>query len=220
MKQLITFILAGLLLSTGTTAQSVSSKNKSNWYVTDAGDLATVSFSNVSRNGNQLTNMPRLVMLYSSTLINHDFSEDVGVFFGFSGRNLGLIYNDNDSVRFKRRVITLGVPAGFKFGNLEKGTYLFVGAEADFAINYKEKRFLNGKKTDKSNTWFGKQTPLFMPSVFAGFVVHHLGLKAQYFPNNFFNPSYQSNNQQPFAGMEAQIFALSLCYDLPRGRKK
>jgi hypothetical protein len=52
-----------------------------------------------------------------------------------------------------------------------------------------------------------------MPSVSAGFLVNHVGIKAQYFPSNFFNPEYEKDGVRPFAGMKAQILAVSITYD-------
>lgn len=191
------------------------STRKSKWYTTRGGDAALVSFSNVSRNGTQLNNVPRFTMfLNSGTNFNRNLSDHVGFFVGYSGKNLGVIYDENDSTRYKRRVLMLGVPAGFKFGNLKKGSFFYFGGQADLALNYKEKTFINGKKVRKDSEWFGDQTPLFMPSVFAGFVSSsHVGLKAQYFPNNFFNTSYEKNGNRPFEGMNANIFFLTLSYD-------
>jgi hypothetical protein len=87
------------------------------------------------------------------------------------------------------------------------------------AANYKEKRFVNDKKVDKSNTWFGEQTPLLMPAVSAGFLYNQIGIKAQYFPTNFFNPAYVKDGVQPFAGMDAQILAVSITYDFKRSER-
>lgn len=215
------FALAFLLLPVLAFSQQTevsdpaASSSKRKWYTTRGGDAALVSFSNVSRNGVQLNNVPRFTMfLNSGTNFNRNLSDHVGFFIGYSGKNLGVIYDENDSTRYKRRLLMLGVPAGFKFGNLKRGAFFYVGGQADLALNYKEKTFINGKKVKKHNEWFGDQTPLFMPSVFAGFVTSsRVGLKVQYFPNNFFNPSYEKNGNRPFEGMNASIFFLTLSYD-------
>ena len=214
MKKYVTLVLLLGSMYQTVSAQSETEK-KAKWYTTRGGDAGLVSFSNVSRNGTQLTNILRFTaFLNSGTNFNTDFGAHVGFFTGINGKNLGVIYDENDSVRYKRRVIVVGVPVGFKFGNLKKGNFFFMGGQADFAINYKEKKFLNGDKVDKNSEWFGKQTPIFMPSVFAGFRTNrNIGVKAQFFPNNFFNQNYEKNNTKPFAGMTATVFFLTLSYD-------
>lgn len=194
-------------------AQNRSDVSKK-WYRSDAGDVCLFSFSNVSRNGVELRDVSRFIYMNSTTYLNKDFSNRAGFLTGFSVNNIGLIYDENDSVRFKRRVITAGLSAGLKFGNLSKGSYFFVEGQMNFALNYKEKRFVNDKKIEKSNTWFGEQTPLLMPSVSAGWLLEGIGLKAQYFPGNFFNPDYQEGIVKPFAGMESQIFLISFSYNM------
>jgi hypothetical protein len=196
-------------------AQYSSEPKKKKWYTTRGGDAGLVSFSNVSKDGKMLNNVPRFTaFLNTGTNFNTDFSKHVGFFTGINGKNIGVIYDDTANTRWKRRVLLLGVPAGFKFGNLEKGNFFYIGAQADLAINYKEKKFVNGDKVFKNNDWFGKQTPLFMPSFFAGFrTSKKVGLKAQYFPNNFFNQDFTKDNSRPFAGMEANVFFITLSYD-------
>ena len=204
-----------LLVATISLAQDTAKNRKSRWYTTRGGDASLISFSNVSRNGQMLNNVPRFTaFLNSGTNFNYDFSTKVGFFTGINGKNLGVIYDDTANTRFKRRVLALGVPIGFKFGNLKKGNFFYLGGQADFAINYKEKRFVDGEKVEKFNEWFGDQTQLFMPSVFAGFRTNRkIGLKVQYFINNFFNEDYVKDNARPFAGMQANVFFLTLSYD-------
>jgi hypothetical protein len=215
MKKYIFLVPIFLIPILQLTAQHDSEPKKKKWYTTRGGDAGLVSFSNVSRNGNLLNNVPRFTsFLNSGTNFNTDFSKHAGFFTGINGKNIGVIYDDTANTRWKRRVLALGIPVGFKFGNLQKGNYFYVGAQADMAFNYKEKMFVNREKISKSNTWFGKQTPIFMPSVFAGFrTSKKLGLKAQYFPNNFFNQDFMKDNSRPFAGMETMIFFLTLSYD-------
>lgn len=192
----------------------------SKWFISRSGDLAMVSFSNVSRNNILLNNVPRFTMLLNSgTYINYAINDHATFFSGITGKNMGVIYDDNDSVRFKRRVIMAGIPLGVKFGNLQKGTYIYLGGEAGFALQYKEKRFLNGEKVEKKNTWFGRQTPDFIPSFYVGFVVQNMGLQLHYFPKNFFNPEFEENGLRPFAGMESRLFFISFRVDFNPPRR-
>lgn len=211
--------LLTLLVSVLVIAQETPKKT-SKWSINRSGDLAVVSFSNVTRNGVLLNNVPRFTMfLNSGTSFNYALGRQVAFFTGITAKNLGLIYDDNDSVRFKRRVIMAGVPLGFKFGNRDKGTFFYIGAESGFVLNYKEKRFLNNEKTAKSNTWFSNQTPVFMPSFFAGYTIQHVGLKLHYFPQNFFNPDFETEGTRPFAGMESQVLFVSMSVDFNPPRR-
>ncbi|MBS4063524.1 MAG: hypothetical protein KGZ74_03145 [Chitinophagaceae bacterium] len=213
--QKIIFTLAAIFMFGIASAQDEVEEKKKKWYTTRGGDAGLVSFSNVSRNGKMLNNVPRFTaFLNTGTNFNYDLGKNVGFFTGINGKNIGIIYDDTANIRWKRRVVALGVPVGFKFGNLKKHNFFYLGGQADFAINYKQKKFVDGKKIEKNNDWFGKQTPIFMPSVFAGFQTNRkLGLKAQYFINNFFNQDYTEGTAKPFAGMEANVFFLTLSYD-------
>jgi hypothetical protein len=215
LKQFFTLAMAVMAFSSVTAQEEDAEKKKSKWYSTRGGDAGLVSFSNVSRGGKMLNNVPRFTFfLNGGTNFNYDFGKHAGFFTGISGKNIGVIYDDTADIRWKRRVLAVGVPVGFKFGNLQKKNFFYMGAQADFALNYKEKKFVNGDKVEKNNEWFADQTPIFMPSVFAGFQTNRrLGLKVQYFINNFFNQDYQVNNTRPFAGMEANVFFLTLSYD-------
>lgn len=215
MKRIFYTLIAILLIGLSVSAQDSTETKKNKWYTTRGGDAGLVSFSNASHNGKMFNNVPRLTFfLNGGTNFNYDFGKNAGFFTGITGKNIGLIYDDTANIRWKRRVIAIGAPVGFKFGNLKKHNFFYFGGQADFAINYKEKKFVNGKKTEKNNDWFAKQTPLFMPSVFAGFQTNRkLGLKVQYFVNNFFNQDYIQGSAKPFAGMEANVFFLTLSYD-------
>lgn len=209
-------LTASLFAQSDSTQGSYSSEpKKKKWYSTRGGDAALVSFSNVSRNGTALNNIPRFTFFLNGGVnFNTDFNNNIGFFTGYSGKNLGVIYDSSDHVRFKHRVLMLGVPVGFKVGNLKKGNFIFFGGQADFAYNFKEKRFVDGEKVSKFNEWFSKRTPIFMPSVFAGFRTNKkVGLKVQYFPNNFFKPGFEKNGVKPYSGMSASVFFLTLSYD-------
>jgi hypothetical protein len=201
-------------ISYSSTSQETEPKQKK-WYTTRGGDAGLISFSNVSMNGVNLNNVPRFTFfLNSGTNFNTDLSKHVGFFTGYSAKNIGVIYDESATVRYKRRVIALGVPVGFKFGNMKRGQFFYLGAQADLALNYKEKRFEDGKKVSKNNEWFSKKSDLFIPSVFAGFrTTRKVGMKVQYFPNNFFNQEYEKDGIRPFAGMEATMFFITLSYD-------
>lgn len=188
-------------------------------YLTWGGDGALLSFARMQEGGQHVRNIPRFsAFFHLGQNINYNFNHHFGVFTGFSIKNIGLINDANDSVRLKRRVYTLGIPVGFKIGNLRRyGLFFFAGGAYDLAFNYKEKQFLNGRKQHKFNQWFSDRTPLLMPSFFAGFRASPgFGVKVQYYPNNFFNQEYTKGNTAPYRDLEAKLFFVTLSYDFTR----
>ncbi|RAJ75217.1 hypothetical protein CLV59_110266 [Chitinophaga dinghuensis] len=189
-------------------------------YRTNGGDLGLLSFAQVTNNGEHVRNIPRFTYFFNfGTNINKDFGRHFGIFTGLNIKNIGLITKPYDSVKLKQRVYTLGVPLGFKFGDLHRGTFFFfAGAECDLAFNYKEKVFIDGKKESKFNEWFSDRTPLLMPSVFAGMrFAPSFGLKVQYYPQNFFNKDFKTkdksgNSVYPNQGLDAKLVFVTLSY--------
>lgn len=195
------------------------SKYKSRTYFTWGGDGAILSFAQMKSNGNHVRNIPRFsAFLHIGVNINHNFSNNFGIFTGISLKNIGLINDATDSLRLKRRVYTLGIPIGFKIGNLRRyGVFFFAGGAYDLALNYKEKQFVNGHKERKYNEWFSDRTPILMPSIFAGLRASPgFGLKVQYYPTNFFNQDYSKANVKPYQGLDAKLFFVTISYDFAR----
>ena len=197
---------------------------KNKVYTSWGGDGPLLSFAtSVKDNGVHVRNIPRFTFFVNiGTNFNYDFNKNFGIFTGLNIKNIGLITKANDSVKLKRRVYTLGVPLGFKIGDLRHGRlFFFAGGSYDLAFNYKEKQFLNGDKKHKFNEWFSDRTPLLMPSVFAGFRFQPgFGLKVQYYLNDFFNKDFQETVNgvatQPYKNLEAKMFFVTLSYDFGR----
>jgi hypothetical protein len=186
------------------------------WYFSRSTDAAIVSFSSVTRNDVELNTVPRFTFfLNGGTNFNYDISKTIGFYTGWNVQNTGIVYDENDSVRYKRSVILIGTPLAVKAGNLTKGSFFYCGLQGNFALNYKEKRFLNGNRVEKNHEWFSKRTPDFVPSFFAGFFTKKgIGMRACYFPQNFFNQDYKKDDIQPFAGMEAKnLFFITVSYN-------
>lgn len=123
------------------------------------------SWGNVEAKPLNTTSIVRLsAFFHLGQHINVDFNEHVGFFSGIHLRNVGMINDLNDTVRVKSRVYTAGIPVGLKFGNLNK-THAAIGAEAEFALNFKQKVFVNDEKS-KTNVWFSDRTNIFLPSLF------------------------------------------------------
>ncbi|MCW3462857.1 hypothetical protein [Chitinophaga nivalis] len=189
-------------------------------YVTHGGDGPLLSFADMKDNGAHVASVPRFTVVFNlGTNFNKDFNRHFGMFTGVNLKNIGLISKPNDSVKLKQRVYTLGIPLGFKIGDLSEGTFIFfAGGEIEMAINYKEKQFVDGRKVHKFNEWFSDRTPLLMPSLFAGFRIKHgIALKVQYYPQNFFNQDYKETvkgaTTYPYRNTEANLVLVSLGYN-------
>ncbi|TWF45152.1 hypothetical protein FHW36_1011079 [Chitinophaga polysaccharea] len=197
-------------------------KHREGIYVTRGGEGALLSFASMKENGEHMRNIPRFTLFFNiGTNFNKDVSKNLGFFTGINIKNIGLISKPTDSLKLKQRVYTLGVPLGFKIGDVTGGSFFFfAGGEIDLAFNYKEKQFIDGKKVHKFNEWFSDRTPLLMPSVFAGFRVNPgFGLKVQYYPQNFFNQDFKTKDKAtgssiyPYKNLEANLVFVTLGYN-------
>ncbi|RAJ04088.1 hypothetical protein LX64_02966 [Chitinophaga skermanii] len=190
-------------------------------YFTLAGDVGMLSFSKVEESGDQISSVPRFTAFLQLGLHYHiNFSKKVGIFTGGDIKNLGFIAKDEPGVKVKRRVFTLGVPLAFKVGDMNGSNYFYFGGQYDLALNYKEKVFIDGKKSQKFNEWFSDRTPLLMPSVFVGYRFNQFfGLKVQYWPQNFMNQDFTLHKvpaggvSQPYANYEARVGAVTVNWD-------
>lgn len=202
-----------------------STKEKpSKIYYTQGGNGALLSLSGVSRNGNEVNSIPRFTLFFNiGTNANLDLGDNIGVFGGLNLTNVGMITEEEiagtvrtDKVKLKQRVYAVGIPVGIKIGDLRK-FYVYGGAEAGFAVNYKQKTFINGEKTDKFNEWFSNRTNAFMPAVFVGFQSKSgFGLKVQYYLNDFLNQGFSEGGVKPYAGTESKILFVTLGYNFSK----
>jgi hypothetical protein len=206
-----------------TVSGSTYTPRKSRTYTTWGGDGPLLSFAdNIKNGGEHLRNIPRFTWFFNiGSNYNYDFGNHFGIFTGLNLKNIGLITKDDDGVKLKRRVYTLGIPLGLKIGDLRKrGFFFFAGGSYDLAFNYKEKKFEDGTKR-KFNEWFSDRTPLLMPSLFVGIKASPgFGLKVQYYPNNFFNKDYKETVSgtitTPYKELDAKMFFVTLSYDFAR----
>ncbi len=172
------------------------------------------SFSEYNVAGKRVDNRLRFSAFFHINQRRHfDFGKSFGVFTGFAVRNVGFIARESDSLTVKRRVYTMGVPLAFKVGNMSKMIFFYAGGEAELAINYKEKHFVDRSKEKKFNEWFSERTPLFMPSVFAGFQNKKgFNLCFKYYLNNFFNTGFSDKGVKPYTLSKANVFYVSASY--------
>jgi len=218
-KLLITFIVIAL---------SFNKINAQEIYGTSSGEVI-LSFSNAAYHNTpaagdyqQVSDAPRFtIWFHTSSYINFDFSEHIGLMSGLTLRNIGLITMEPSSipsvveyVKWKRRSYSLGVPLAFKIGKLNDGFYLFGGGQYEWLFHYKEKEFLySGKR--KFTEWFSSRVNTFLPSVFVGVAFPGgMSLKFTYAMDDLMNKnySYQENGNiiKPYENMDSRIFYISL----------
>jgi hypothetical protein len=213
-------LLPALLITLLAVNVSVAQTEDNKPYVTSGGELI-FSMANISDNGADIDPVVRFSGFFNlQSLLNYDFNSSAGVFTGLSIKNIGFIFDvPNSNQRKKVRTYNLGIPIGFKIGNLDK-IFIYGGYELEIPLNYKEKTFINDEKDDKFNTWFSKRTNTFMSSAFIGLQLPYgANVKFKYYFTNFFNQDYTAEDEngvpyKPYEGFEANIFYFSLSFDL------
>ena len=216
-------VLFCLLAIISTTSYSQVKK-----YVTTGGELI-FSFADIDNNDIPANNIIRFSPVFNLQVYgNFDFSKNFGITLGGTIRNVGFINGNTDplssDIKKKYRTYNLGIPIGFKVGNLSK-IFFFAGYEIEFPFHYKEKTFVNGVKQDnKISKWFSNRVPVLYNSVYAGVQFPYgLNLKFKYYFTNFFNESYTQTvngvQSQPYMGYKANVFYFSLSFALFENNK-
>ncbi|MBK9290063.1 MAG: hypothetical protein IPM52_00270 [Bacteroidetes bacterium] len=199
------FLSLLLCFSLGSTAQL-----NQKWYVTTAGEII-LSHARVDFLGMEDGSVLRFSPVFNSqNHLNKDLSQHAGLFTGFNIRNVGFIYKyPGQTIKKKYRSYNLGIPLGVKFGNLGK-SFMYIGYEIEFPFHYKEKEFVDGKKTGKYTAWFSKKQPAYYKSLMLG--VQFAGgtnIKLKYYLTGFFNKDYTVNGiggpVRPFADFDANL---------------
>jgi len=177
------------------------------------------SFADVNSDSANYSNILRFAPVFNfQWLINYDMSKNFGVFSGIDMRNLGFIRNQtstNPQVKFKHRSYMLGLPVGIKVGNLDKGTFIYLGGQIEWGFAYKQKEFINNNK-NKFKEWNSDRMNQWQPSVFIGInLPYGTNIKFKYYLNNFLNEDYvqydaNGGMSKPYAGQNSQIFYFSL----------
>ncbi|HEX6170571.1 MAG TPA: hypothetical protein VFZ33_12815 [Chitinophagaceae bacterium] len=215
-------ILLGLF-SLSLTAQvfSQSKENKSKAYVTSGGELI-FSFANVEQNGNSESSTMRFSPVFNlQVMLNQDMNKNFGLFTGLAVRNVGYIMNDykdpSNNLFYKKkfRTYNLGLPLGFKVGDLDK-TFFYGGYEIEMAFTYKEKTYEGGDKIDKISGWFSDRNELFQHGFLAGVQFPRgVNLKFKYYLSEFHNQDYTTNaGIKPYGGLKSNIFYVSVNFFL------
>ena len=219
MKRNICLVLLSALLVIQCFGQK---ENSSKAYVTTGGELI-FSLANIEQNGNSENATVRFSPVFNlQVMLNKDVNKKFGVFTGVALRNVGYIlpnYKDTNNLEYKKkfRSYNLGIPVGFKLGNLDK-TFFYGGYEIEFALSYKEKTYEDGDKTDKITGWFSSRQESFQHGFFVGIQFPYAtNLKFKYYLSEFHNRDYVNNGGiKPYGALKSNIYYFSLCFFLFR----
>ena len=87
-------------------------------YSTTSGELI-FSFASINDAGDEDGGIMRFSPVINiQNWLNYDKSEKLGFFTGLSVRNVGFIYDVDETTRIKYRTYNVGIPVGVKIGNL------------------------------------------------------------------------------------------------------
>lgn len=220
MKKIFTILLMSAAGLTSISAQeNITSNSSSRFYFSTSMESHLLSTATIkSPNSSASLAVPRYSYFFHAGMNAHyDFNSNLGVITGLGLRNVGFIekISGSDST-VKRRIYGLTVPVIFKFGNMNNRNYFFAGGEVTMAINYKEKGFVNRGDKEKFNEWFSQRTPLFHPSITAGYQAKYGYIKFNYYLNNFLNSEFvDKNGIKPYAGYEVNIMSLTFGFNMP-----
>ncbi len=210
-KLILTLSLSAIILFPVYTQNKVYTQNN--------GEII-FSFADVEFLGQSVpTNMRFTAFLHFGQNIHYDFTDNFGMFSGYGVRNIGII-TDSDGIKTKRRTYALGIPLALKFGSFSNHFYIYGGGSYELFFHYKQKQFVNGRKT-KYSEWFSNRTPLFAPSAFAGIQFPGgINLKFKYYLTDFLNkdfngvdfhvPVHYSDFNQ------TKLFYVSITFDLKK----
>jgi hypothetical protein len=187
------------------------------------------------------SNIRFTIFFHAGLYLHYDLYNNIGFYSGVAVRNAGIITDETlpqivttsgqttgySKYNIVRRQYLLGVPLALKLGSFRDHFYCFAGGEYELAFEYKEKywsdTFVRSGPKIKSNSWFGNQTPLFMPSVFGGIQFHGgFNLKFTYYLSDFLNKGYSvAKNSQDGSTFnisdlsrykESRIILFSFCW--------
>jgi hypothetical protein len=193
-------------------------------YTSSSGELI-FSFANYVINNKNINTPLRFSAFFHVSKFYHlDVSDAIGFYTGTGVRNVGFTEKQGNTT-IKRRNYYVGVPLAIKIGNLDEDRYIYAGVEGEIGINYKEKRFEGNNKTDVFDEWFSARTPLFMPSVMAGYnTTKGFNLKVRYYLFDFLDPNYVEQGRKIYSNIQSSnIFYMGISYnvnDKKRFKKK
>ena len=180
--------------------------------------------------GTRANPIPRFSAFFHVAQQYHvNFARFAGIYTGLGIRNIGMINNLNDTLRIKQRAYGISIPLAIKLGNMEKRSYLALGAEAEYMFHYKQKVFVGegrGDKDNKSSEWFSNRVNAFNPGVFVEF---NFGKSAyfrlKYYLSDFLNSSARQDfkvkdNVMYFTSDRSTLFSLTFGKVVTSKRRK
>jgi hypothetical protein len=226
MRQYLVFAILGLTVLTATAQQSQTTQSNDyrakEWYFSQEGEMifSFASFD-VPDGSNVEQNMRWSPVFNIAGHANYDISNNFGLNIGFGVRNVGFIAKtDVEGVeidRVKYRTYNLGIPIGFKIGDLnqKKPFFLFAGYEFELPIHYKQKEFDGSDKVNKITGWFSDRSADFHNSLYAGIQFPQgVSLKFKYYLTEFFDPDFTQTVDgvqiRPFENFNANVFYFSI----------
>lgn len=214
MKKLFTLLLIISTAFTYTFAQTKTVTKDVKPYFTSGGEWI-FSTGTLQNNNNVLRFSP---VINLQTLLNFDQSESFGWFTGVNIRNVGFIFDESASVRKKVRNYNLGIPIGVKLGHLND-RFFFAGYELEIAMNYRERTFVDEVRTERFSVWFSDRVNTLQHALFIGYTLPKgTSIKAKYYLTSFFNQEFRATGAdgpfQPYEGLDANIFYVSLNFSL------
>jgi hypothetical protein len=157
------------------------------------------------------------------------FNHFSGIYTGWGLRNIGMINNLNDTLRLKQRAYSLSIPFALKLGNIEKATYVALGAEIEYMFHYKQKVFVGdgrGDKDNKESAWFSNKVNTLNPSLFAEFNFGKSGyFRLKYYLYDFLNSEVKQdfevrNKNYYFTSERSMLFSVTFGKVLMAKKKK
>jgi hypothetical protein len=215
MKKIYTTLIIVSCMISMSFAQTKTVTKEGKPYFTSGGEWI-FSTGTLQNNNNVLRFSP---VINLQTLLNFDQSESFGWFTGVNIRNVGFIFDESASVRKKVRNYNLGIPVGIKLGHMED-RFFFAGYELEIAMNYRERTFVDERRTERFSVWFSDRVNTLQHALFIGYTLPKgTSIKAKYYLNTFFNRNFTASDGnggtfQPYAGLDANIFYVSLNFDL------
>lgn len=218
MKNFFTLITFSIIFT-------VSGYSQSKTYFSTGGEMI-FSFADIKDNGTHQSSTLRWAPFFNiQTMINSNMSDHFGIFSGLAIRNVGYIFDNyttntqqgksaNDEFTYKKkfRTYNIGIPVGFKVGNLNK-MYLYGGYEVEFPFAYKEKTFdPGGGKINQFTDWFSNRVVKLQHGFLVGVQFPYgLNLKFKYYLSEFHNQNFvASGGVKPYEGLNSHIFFFSL----------
>jgi hypothetical protein len=199
------------------TCKFVSAQSKT--YFSTSGEII-FSFAQITKGGKELESNLRWSPVFNwQGIVNHDLGNHVGIFYGLAIRNVGFIYDiPNTDTLKKFRTYNFGIPIGIKLGNMN-GAFIWGGYEFEMPFVYKEKTFVNERKTDVFEVWFSNRYNPFLNALFVGINFKRgFNIKFKYYLDQFFNKEFtetvNGTKIKPFADFNANVFYIAIDWNV------